>query len=369
MMMNKKILIIGGVVVLISLIGGILLWKSKFVPNVVVFTDKTEYEQGEKIKVTIENNLNQNIWYYGTEEYAALYSCLEDYHYALKVQKLAKSKGIWNDVKAHYNCCFMKCYVKAPELKELKPKEKIFGEWNQKVSNSKAGIDVKLAEHGKYRFVFIYYLSNNNYPNYVYSNEFTIKEKGEASAEYKIYLSSRQFIPEPGISDTLRSMLANTSSKRIHVLLQFYHIPNNDERYELSNLNVTLCSYVHNNAYFASIPTKYLTDIYNLSFVRWIGEILPEDKISRYIRENKIPPEAINPDGTVNLTIMFFKDVSLDDAAQVISKHGGKVKGRSLITNDLVVIVPMEKISAIANEDFVQWIDTVPGPPKRENNR
>ena len=83
--------------------------------KVTLSTDKTEYEQGEKIKVTIENNLNQNIWYYGTEEYAALYSCLEDYHYALKVQKLAKSKGIWNDVKAHYNCCFMKCYVKAPE--------------------------------------------------------------------------------------------------------------------------------------------------------------------------------------------------------------------------------------------------------------
>jgi len=366
MMMNKKILIIGGVVVLISLIGGILLWKSKFVPNVVVFTDKTEYEQGEKIKVTIENNLNQNIWYYGTEEYAALYSCLEDYHYALKVQKLAKSKGIWNDVKAHYNCCFMKCYVKAPELKELKPKEKIFGEWNQKVSNSKAGIDVKLAEHGKYRFVFIYYLSNNNYPNYVYSNEFTIKEKGEASAEYKIYLSSRQFIPEPGISDTLRSMLVNTSSKRIHVLLQFYHIPNNDERYELSNLNVTLCSYVHNNAYFASIPTKYLTDIYNLSFVRWIGEILPEDKISRYIRNGTIGDWAINPNGTVNLIVEFFKDVSLDDAERIIERYDGVTNSRVRSINALVVTIPQDAIHELANEDSVQWIEEVTPPPIAE---
>ena len=106
--------------------------------------------------------------------------------------------------------------------------------------------------------------------------------------KYKIYLRSRQFIPEPGISDTLKSMLANTSYKRMHVILQFYHIPNNEERSELSNLNVTLCGYVPNNAYFASIPTKYLTDIYNLSFVRWIGEILPEDKISRYIRNGTI---------------------------------------------------------------------------------
>ena len=87
-------------------------------------------------------------------------------------------EGIWNDVKAHYLCCFTKCYVKAPELKELKPKEKIFGEWNQKVFDSEAGINGKLAEPGKYRFVFVYYLSNNtNQPNHVYSNEFTIREK------------------------------------------------------------------------------------------------------------------------------------------------------------------------------------------------
>jgi len=196
--MDLRIKILIGILVVGILIASILLTNKLVIfenqrgevitkkGKITLTTDKTEYEQGEKIKVTIENNLNQNIWYYGTEEYAALYSCLEDYRYALKIQKLAKSKDIWNDVKAHYNCCFMICYVKAPELKELNPKEKIFGIWNQKISNSKARIVGKLAEPGKYRFVFVYYLSNNtNYPNYVYSNEFTIKEKVEASAEYK----------------------------------------------------------------------------------------------------------------------------------------------------------------------------------------
>lgn len=53
----KKILIIGGVVVLIFLIGGILLWqKISKVPqlprNLIIITDKTEYEKGEEIKVT-----------------------------------------------------------------------------------------------------------------------------------------------------------------------------------------------------------------------------------------------------------------------------------------------------------------------------
>ena len=187
--------------------------------------------------------------------------------------------------------------------------------------------------------------------------------------DYKIFLSSREFVPSPGISPSTEAKITTSPLERVHVLIQFYHVPNAAEREKLENASVKLLTYIPNNAWFASISKDSPAKILQFPFVRWIGEILPEDKISPIIRENKIPPEAINPDGTVNLTIMFFKDVSLDDAAQVISKHGGKVKGRSLITNDLVVIVPMEKISAIANEDFVQWIDTVPGPPKRENNR
>jgi len=47
------------------------------------------------------------------------------------------------NIKTHHLCRFAKCSVKAPELKELKP-EKIFGEWDQKVFNSKAGIDEKI---------------------------------------------------------------------------------------------------------------------------------------------------------------------------------------------------------------------------------
>ena len=140
------------------------------------------------------------------------------------------------------------------------------------------------------------------------------------------------------------------------------------EREKLENASVKLLTYVPNNAWFASISRDSPAKILQFPFVRWIGEILPEDKISPIIRENRIPPEAINPDGTVNLSIMFFKDVSLDDASQVISKHGGIVQGMAPITNALVVTVPMEKISAIANEDSVQWIDIVPGPPIKFND-
>ena len=195
-----------------------------------------------------------------------------------------------------------------------------------------------------------------------------IAELEKVEDDYKIFLPSRQFVPSPGISPSTQKKITTSPLERVHVLIQFYHIPNATEREKLENASVELLTYVHNNAWFASISRDSPAKILQFSFVRWIGEILPEDKISPIIRENRIPPEAVNPDGTVNLSIMFFKDVSLDDASQVISKHGGIVQGMAPITNALVVTVPIEKISAIANEDSVQWIDIVQGPPIKFND-
>ena len=394
--------------------------------QVTITTDKTEYEQGETVKIIVRNNLDKSIWDFT--------SCGDKPFWSL--QKLKDE--VWTEIdftlpSGEETCELIACERR--ESKELKPNSVIHYEWNltsicewPKAINEFFKVEPKPIEKGIYR-VYLTYGVNKEFHFFegetVYSNEFTIKEKsvidprcsekvrgiGNCEAEevgyefnqgkgicvresasgcsfeipfwsleecrevcekketddtYKIYLKSRQFIPEQGISDTLKSAIATMSPEQMHVLLQFYHIPGNDERSKLSNLNVTLCGYIHNNAYFASVPAGYLTEICNLSFVRWIGEILPDDKISPIIRESRIPPEDINPDGTVNLSIMFFKDVSLDDASQIISDYGGIVKGRAPITNALVVIVPKESISTIANEDSVHWIDIVPGPPITE---
>ena len=273
--------------------------------EVTITTDKTEYKQGEKIKVIIENNLNQSIWYYSADGYPSLYNCI-DQPYALKIQhlkekenteifspsevfkkskvlegKVIKVKGTvrggvpmactqrycppedpccnscswtlwlvnenvagegiqivgegaacsgtnceatscwplqlgkkyivkgkwknhrleiiefeeitseWGNIKVHHYCCFAKCLLKDPELRELKPGEKISGEWDQKVYDTGVGINGKLAEPGKYRFVFVYYLSNETKkPNYVYSNEFTIK----STSSGEIYIKGEPVI-------------------------------------------------------------------------------------------------------------------------------------------------------------------------------
>ena len=152
-MMNKKISIIGGVVILISLIGGILLWGSKFVPNVVVFTDKTEYKQGEKITLSVTNNLKEPIFLPGCNHYI--------------IEK--KDKGGWKESSPYIKRCAwegfaFKIDVSKTEVFNLFALEPGF--YRAKLSYSIGCKERKPLSEARCK-------SSNT----VYSNEFTIKEK------------------------------------------------------------------------------------------------------------------------------------------------------------------------------------------------
>ena len=137
---------------------------------VTITTDKTEYEQGEKIKMIIENNLNQSIWY--IEQLGEIFD-----HCFLKlpskVQKLENGK--WKDIELPHKCCDVMCRIAPPIKLKLE-------------SKTQKELELKISSSGTYRLKFVYYLSNNtNQPNYVYSNEFTIKKSEEGTSQWKTY--------------------------------------------------------------------------------------------------------------------------------------------------------------------------------------
>lgn len=187
------------------------------------------------------------------------------------------------------------------------------------------------------------------------------------NASDEILLKSRRFIPTGGITPAARTKI-EAIPKRAHVLLQLNYIPTPEQRRELEARGVKLLSYIPHKAWFASIPSTKASEIAALSNVRAIGEILPEDKISPMVRERGIGNHAINEDGSVNLIVMFHKDISLNEGSKIISNYNGKVTGKMPIINALVVTVSNETIIALADDDSVHWINEVPPPPKIRND-
>lgn len=182
-----------------------------------------------------------------------------------------------------------------------------------------------------------------------------------------ISLKSRTFTPPEEV--LLDSVLSAPEGERLHVLIQFKSIPDQSVKSGLRNAGIRLLNYIPKNAWFASVPTDLTPDNLALSSVRWIGKILPKDKISPSIREKGIGDRGRTDDGKVKLVIKYFKDVSGEELKKRLEQDGVTVLGETLIANSITISISEERISNIAGEDSVLWIGPVPSPAHREADR
>lgn len=192
----------------------------------------------------------------------------------------------------------------------------------------------------------------------------------ENRPQYDIHLKSRRFVPAEGLSEETESAIARLAETfdRIHVIIQFYDMPDETVKTLLQQNDVKLLSYLPNFAFLASIPTTNPRAILSMPEIRVITHFSPQDKISPQILERGVGNWATNADGTVNLTIVFFRDISLDSASQVISNHSGIVNGRARDINALLATVPNEAVLDLAEEDSVKWINELYPSPEKMND-
>ncbi len=133
--------------------------------QVTITTDKTEYEQGEKINIIVKNNIHDKIFHCGAGD-------LSGWRWNLK----KKENGIWKEIDGRE---FFPT-VWTPPLRELAPNETF------SVTVKKEVIE-KTISPGTYKIGFKFFLTLDQSledvrencwerePNIIYSNEFTIK--------------------------------------------------------------------------------------------------------------------------------------------------------------------------------------------------
>ncbi len=110
----KIFLVILGIIIALLIIWIVIIEDE----GVILVTDKTEYERGEEVKVTIKNNLDGQIEFWaigiGQIEYK-------------------ENANVWNVIRFDIDCLCMALCKKAPMY--LNPGEKSEFTWNQKDDN------------------------------------------------------------------------------------------------------------------------------------------------------------------------------------------------------------------------------------------
>ncbi|MCD4737580.1 MAG: S8 family serine peptidase, partial [Bacteroidales bacterium] len=190
--------------------------------------------------------------------------------------------------------------------------------------------------------------------------------KSYAQEEYRIKLKSRKFIPSSEITSTIQNKITTFQSEKMHIILQFHELPDESIKAQLRQKGVNLLSYIPNNAWFASIPQGLSMNDPEFSSVRWIGEVLPEDKLSSSVASKKFYKRALNIDGTIKLSVTFYSDVQTQEANNVLSNYTSIISGPDM-SNTYAIALPEDKIMNLASEDIIQWINQV-SPPDREHN-
>ena len=187
--------------------------------------------------------------------------------------------------------------------------------------------------------------------------------------EFSIQLKSRVIQPPAERAEALETVSVRAVGERVHVLIQFTTIPDAKTKHALREAGVRLLSYVPKNAWFASIPVDIDADHPVLSSVRWIGPILPEDKLPPRMYEEGVGAWARTDDGRVRLVVKYFADAKADEVKVSLERLGAEVLGEVATVKRMTIAVAEERLLDLAELDAVRWIEAVSPRGEAESDR
>ncbi|MBL7206445.1 MAG: S8 family serine peptidase [Candidatus Aenigmarchaeota archaeon] len=128
-----------------------------------------------------------------------------------------------------------------------------------------------------------------------------------------------------------------------HYIVQFNFIPSNEEKLEMEASGLLLIDYIPEKTWIAKVSDELTLENPNITYV---GEILPEDKLSPGIKPN--------PDSQKlkKLKVILFAD----GGKETIEEYGTVVSENS---NSFVVQITENLIKRLASEDDVKWIEEI----------
>lgn len=191
--------------------------------------------------------------------------------------------------------------------------------------------------------------------------------------QYTVTLNGNSISPPANFQEMRKGLqtegLRWASAKTSHFILQFNSIPTVDEQKLLKSQGITLLNYLHGNAYYVSVSSKFYTisrsDSKN---IRSMMEIKPEYKIEQSLAHGNIPDYAKVDDSFVKVVITFFKDVDESVVASELSKFKlGNVQMQGVF-HQFSAVIPVSYIAKVASLDWVQNIEPVAPPAELENN-
>lgn len=159
---------------------------------------------------------------------------------------------------------------------------------------------------------------------------------------------------------------AKGTNKSQYCVLQFVNIPTLDEQSELNSQGINLLSYLSNNAYYASIDSKYYSQNRTSKNIRTSVTIDSNFKIDPIIVSGNIPDYAASGDA-LKVVVTYFKGVDSKIVSGDLTRLGIKEFNDIKSFYQVYTQATKENLNEIAQLNWVQNIELIPAPVQSDN--
>ena len=162
---------------------------------------------------------------------------------------------------------------------------------------------------------------------------------------------------------------SNSSDSGHYVILQFDKAPNQSVQNEFRNRNIELRDYISNSSYFVYISNTTSISFLKNSGVISIASVPQEFKMSSKVRNGEIGNWAQQGDNIL-VNLHFHTSLGLDKlTADLNSVLGVSVVEQYKGMNLIQVSIPGSKVNQVVNLPSVKWVELIPEPDVKEDNR
>jgi hypothetical protein len=194
----------------------------------------------------------------------------------------------------------------------------------------------------------------------------------QQDSAYRLLLRSGSFIPQKNIDSNTTDQI---NQKAFHVngqsfaIIQFEHIPGDDERQRLLKAGITLINYIPNNAYTVSINGAINSSALQQVKARAIIELTAEQKMPSLLAKGIIPSWAAKIPGTVDVWISFLKILSAQSVINEMQQRNFDIISTTLQNYHVIALrIPMQRLHELASLPFIEYVQPAPHEDQPLNN-
>ncbi len=194
----------------------------------------------------------------------------------------------------------------------------------------------------------------------------------QQDSAYRLLLKTGSFIPQKNIS---ADFIQEFDRKALRIggqsfaIIQFEHIPAEDERQRLLKSGITLIDYIPNNAYTVSITGPINENILQQTKTRAIVELTPEQKMPLPLAKGVIPSWSVKIPGTADVWISFLKVLPYESVVKELQQRNFDITS-SLYKNYHIIAlrIPLQRLNELASLPFIEYVQPAPHEDQPLNN-